>query len=181
MAKKAETENINDKFHLRRQITLLFLLVIVSSTFVINFLSNKMIIKEFNEIAKKSGTENMNLIINILNIEIERLEFAAKDYGAWDNTYDFVEDRNEDYLESNYVDETFENNKWNMFFLLGRDNSVIYSKGYDFYEQEEVIIAEDFVKFLKNQAYLFDEEVKESAIVDTPNGKVMGMGQAEDG
>ena len=163
----------NDRFHLRRQISLIYLLVIISSILIISFVSNSVIKDRFDKIAVDSGTDNMKLVINLLNIHIERLETSARDYGVWDDTYDFVESRNEDYIISNYVNETFETNNWDMFIILASDNTVAFSKGYSLKEKEEWSVSDSLARFVINESYLFEEEGKESAIVASPQGILM--------
>ena len=163
----------NDKFHLRRQISLIYLLVIMSSIFIISLISKSIIKERFDDIAIKSGTDSMRLVINLLNINIERLETSAKDYGVWDDTYDFIYSRSEEYVKSNYVDETFKTNNWDILFILTTDNSVAFSKGYSLDEEEERVISEGLISFIINKNYLFEEEGKESAIVASPEGILM--------
>lgn len=163
----------NDKFHLRRQISLIFFIVIMFSILVISLFTNNIIINRFDAIAEKSGRDNMRLVMNLLNIDIERLETSVKDYSVWDDTYNFIHYRNEDYIESNFVDETFVTNKWNVLLILGEDGSVVYSKGYDNKKEEEVSVSDRLISFIKDEKYLFEDEVQPSAITDSPVGKVI--------
>jgi diguanylate cyclase (GGDEF)-like protein len=173
MGKKTKVKGSNDRFYLRRQILLLFFSVIIVFILLVDIFSNNVIMGEFNDIAEKSGRDNMRLVTNILNIEIKRLEASAKDYGGWDDTYNFVIDKNEEYIESNFVDETFENNDWNALFIVGNDRSIVYSKGYDSDTQEEVSVPGEFVHLLGSEGYLFDKDVEESAIIDTAKGPII--------
>jgi diguanylate cyclase (GGDEF)-like protein len=62
-----------------------------------------------------------------------RLDVILRDWAIWDDTYNYIVDRDNDYIDSNIVNSTFENMKIDYIVLLTRSNNVAY-KG--FFNQE---------------------------------------------
>lgn len=58
-------------------------------------------------------------------------EFAASnstDYGAWDDTYAFIEDGNEEYQRENLIPETFKNLKLNLLMFVRLDGTMVWGQ-----------------------------------------------------
>ena len=66
-------------------------------------------------------------------IESEKLDLQSlnRDWAVWDDTYEFIQDRNETYIQSNLVPETFENNAVNLMLYVNNEKEIVYSDGYD--------------------------------------------------
>ena len=67
------------------------------------------------------------------------LGLFVSDWASWDDTYQFIEDENFRYIESNLVDETFTGSNINFILYLDTEGNIIYFKGVDFKEEEEEI------------------------------------------
>jgi len=79
------------------------------------------------------------------------LGLFVSDWASWDDTYQFIEDENFRYIESNLVDETFTGSNINFILYLDTEGNIIYFKGVDFKEEEEEIeVPEQMVKELVN-------------------------------
>lgn len=66
-------------------------------------------------------------------IETERtgLQRLNRDWAVWDDTYEFLQNRNEGYIESNIMLETFENNAINFMMFLDANGEIVFTEGYD--------------------------------------------------
>jgi diguanylate cyclase (GGDEF)-like protein len=65
-------------------------------------------------------------------IEMSRnLSMTTGDWAAWDDTYQFVQDRNPEYIAANIYPETFQSLDLDFMLFLDLKGQVVYSEGYD--------------------------------------------------
>lgn len=83
---------------------LLGLIVTLSVLWVVDFC---VIQPVFHDLEAKQGLEDHQRVQAAINDEIASLTNIAKDWGTWDDTYDFAVNPNQSYITSNYPDPKF--------------------------------------------------------------------------
>jgi sensor domain CHASE-containing protein len=63
--------------------------------------------------------------------EISAVNTLASDWAWWDDSYRFLEDGNEEFLQSNINRTTFAENRLNVIVLLNRSGNIVYRGAYD--------------------------------------------------
>lgn len=81
--------------------------------------------------SRKYAGEKSNAFEKIFYSELNSLEVLCIDWAFWDDTYEFIEDRNERYVASNLVESTFTNAKINAIVFINKEGEVVFSKFYD--------------------------------------------------
>jgi PAS domain S-box-containing protein len=79
----------------------------------------------------ESSIANAQRFLTNLNITLNTMEQLVNDWGGWDDTYNFIENNNTVYIESNLLDQTLENLNLNMMFFFNASNQLVFSKIYD--------------------------------------------------
>jgi PAS domain S-box-containing protein len=82
---------------------------------------------------------------NGLNDTIANLEAMAADWAPWDNTYRFIQDLNEAYVEENLVDSTFANLRVNFMLFFDADNRIVYSRFYELTPSQPLLDADAII------------------------------------
>src|SRR5512145_198481 len=104
-----------------------FSVVIVVLVIGLFFVTQSYVDEGYLAVEKQSAETNMERALQAVNRELTILERTALDYARWDETYHFVGEQNQDYLESSLGANVFAN--------LNLDNVVIYdSAGRVIYE-----------------------------------------------
>ena len=62
---------------------------------------------------------------------LQNLDRFLWDWASWDDTYEFVRNRNAEYAESNFIDETFVNSKLNAIILWNDKGELVYGRFVD--------------------------------------------------
>ena len=106
---------------------LLILLLTVSST---------ILLQGFTQLEEMEVEKNIARLNNIFADELERLFILAEDYGSWDDTYEYMHTRDEGYINTNFVESTFEGLNLNLIMLLDTNNNIVFErhhhgKGFD--------------------------------------------------
>jgi signal transduction histidine kinase len=103
-----------------------------------------------------ASLENQNVMQGIsqarsaIDYRFSQLEGKVKDYSFWDDTYNFVQNRNEDYVENNFVDETFENLGLNLIAVVDENRSIVYSQSFDLNDSVKVQTSAETESFLSS-------------------------------
>jgi len=96
----------------------------------------------FNNLEMQDCEYSINQALTMINYTLSNLEGQLKDYADWDDTYNFVLNRNQQYTESNFVDETFENLNLNLITIVDANRSLIFSQSYDLNASQKVQTSE---------------------------------------
>lgn len=118
---------------------------IVLLTFIVLFLtlflvSREIIIKSFTALEEQDVTKNTNRVMDAIKDDLENISLRNKDYASWDQTYSFMDRKDEDYIKSELSDDTFSNIKINMLIMVDNDHQLIFAKGFNIDEGKEVLL-----------------------------------------
>lgn len=128
------------------------------------------------ELEKDSVRQNIERAIGALEREIATLDKFAHDWAAWDDTYTFVEDRNEEYIKKNLVDSTFQVLRLNYIVLVNSRGESVYARGYDPEAGEEIAIPSSVAEHILKRGSFSDHQEAYSGLkglVVTPQGPVL--------
>ena len=89
------------------------------------------LMRGINKLEDKAIRTNMTRLQEALSEKKSNLESKLSDWSSWDDTYAFIENRNENYIKSNVMDKTLANLKINFMVFLNSHNAVVYSMGLD--------------------------------------------------
>ena len=74
----------------------------------------------------------------IIEENINNLHVKSSDWSNWDDTYNFIEDSNQAYIDSNLLDDSLNNLRINYMFFFNQNNQLVYQKGYDYHRQQPI-------------------------------------------
>jgi sensor domain CHASE-containing protein len=63
--------------------------------------------------------------------DLDLLGTVCKDWGAWDDTYQFVQDRNEKFIDANFTDETFSDSRLSVLAVLDANRELVWGGCFD--------------------------------------------------
>ncbi len=136
---------------LRRDVLIITGIIFIMLFIVIYTISTNQILSSFSDLEKKYALENVNRSINALNDEILKLDNICYDWAAWDDTYEFVDNPTQEYIDSNLVDSTFTALHLNFIVYVNRSGYIVYAKAYDLRKNQRMPLPEgllDHIDFL---------------------------------
>ncbi len=101
-------------------------------------IQRKIIFPTYITLEKAAVVENLQRVKEAITNEIEHLDTLCIDWAFWDDTYNYVEDRNKDYEQSNLVVETFITGKLNLIMFVDPAGKLIAQNSYDFNTEQEI-------------------------------------------
>jgi sensor domain CHASE-containing protein len=100
------------------------------------------------DLEKKIVSQNVDRVMNQINQECSNLRSRAWDWSVWDDTYSFVNDTNEDYIQWNLQYDSFYNIKINFMIFYNNSGTLVFSKGYDLNEKNETHFPDSLYSFI---------------------------------
>lgn len=108
--------------------------------------------------------------------ENEHLDLLCYDWAAWDATYKYIEDHNEEYVSENLILTSFTETKLNLIYFIDLKGEVVWGEIRDL-DTEEIIQLEMFPpnRFPENHRLLRHESVKShfDGLVMTDSGPML--------
>jgi PAS domain S-box-containing protein len=142
------------------------LLVILATTLILSgaiFSFSRIIIdNNYTNLEKDNVRQEVSRVISAYQTSLDHLNTLNHDWSAWDDTYNFVQTPNDDYIKVNPTDTTFINAKLNYIFIINKSGEIVYSKGFDLAQQQEVPVPENVQEQLTADKILAHENVTSS-------------------
>ncbi|MHC1683916.1 MAG: HD domain-containing phosphohydrolase [Clostridiaceae bacterium] len=106
-------------------ISIVFILVCISGAF-------SFIILRFNDDLETKNIKNdLKTVESLIDREENSLKRTAKDWSHWDETYNFMIDKNQEYVDENLQDNVLSQLNLNFMFYIDTNNNVVHAKTID--------------------------------------------------
>jgi PAS domain S-box-containing protein len=150
MEKRSIWTIIKDSFRDKLKVRVIFitiLTVICSGAFLV-IISNLILNKNYLEMEQISVTRDLARVHQALLYELATLDTIAIDWGAWDDTYAFVQDVNETYIVDNFTASTFDYLNINLIAVVNTAGEIVAIKCYDLAKLQEIAVPVDFYQYI---------------------------------
>lgn len=132
-----------------RKKSLLFVAAIMAVTIVAIFvIARGVLLGGFFTLEENGVKQDVRRAESALSNEISDLETKAADWSASDDTYNFIQDSNADYVRSNLVDSTFVNLRLNLIVFVDNSGRIVWGKAFDLNRQKESVLPESLFRYL---------------------------------
>src|SRR5579859_1513174 len=105
---------------IRKKILLYSALALGAFLPAVYFVSRFSLMNGFSRLESSYAYESVRRLQNHLESEQSQLSTMARDYAQWDRTYEFMANRDRNYVRSELTDDTFNIIHINLFLLLDR-------------------------------------------------------------
>jgi signal transduction histidine kinase len=109
----------------------------------------------FTNLENHEVTQGINQAFSVIDYRLSQLDGKVKDYSFWDDTYNFVQNRNSDYVENNFVDETFNNLNLNLIAVVDNNRSLVYCQSFDLNNQSKVQTSKETESLLTSDDWIW--------------------------
>ncbi len=103
------------------------------------------------------------------------LDLLAYDWSAWDDTYQFMDDMNEGYTESNLANSTFTTTPLDLVLYVDVESNLFFGSGYDHDKEEFTPVPQSIIDELQpgSPFLTLDEESGTSGLLVLPEGNLL--------
>jgi PAS domain S-box-containing protein len=132
-----------------RQKTLLVIgATLVGMVGVFYVAASNILLRAIEQAEEQSNRQAMQSVLNLLAQEKEDFHNIFASWAAWDDTYRFVQDRNQAYIESTLAPAGFVDLRVNLGLILNSAGEVVYGANFDFESNRVMPVPEPIKKYL---------------------------------
>ena len=168
-----------------------FVISYISLIFFLFFISYKFFLNDFLLLEKIQNENNIKSFLTTIDNDLKNLKSTANDYSNWDDTYEFIENKNKEYIYENFREgsQTLKNLNIDSMIYLNLEQEVVFSI-YDNKDLEnnkndfeKFIIAkfkekddlDSIVDFNSTFLYLSKSEILKSDKLGEPRGYIIAI------
>lgn len=112
-----------------RSKVLIFVLTVSAVFALTSYLVQRAImLPGFEKVEREEASKDVARCVQALRRDCEHLSQAAADYAAWDDTYEYVIDRNSAFESKNLLAETFRNLRLNLLLIVDLEGSRVWGE-----------------------------------------------------
>ena len=158
-----------------RKVTLFILLLTSLGLMVMMALIFRLVVRDgFSGIEEQLAGQNMERVVRAIENEVSRVRQHTFDWAVWDDTYQYVDDRNEEYEQGNLKADSFTSLGLTAVVLLDREGQVVWGHGIDAVADEltdpPAGMVETMRGFLPAEGGGLPEEVERKGAMLLPDG-----------
>lgn len=110
-------------------LAIVFVLVVLFSA--LYAILSRVLIADFLDIEQREAIDHAARVTDALENKTEELSIKLSDWGQWDDTYAFVQDRNQEYIDSNLQDEALQILHINFVIIADNNDQIVFEKHVD--------------------------------------------------
>lgn len=134
------------------------------------------VVDRFGQVEKEYVNQNMERAVSSVDQDITTVATAASDWAIWDDTYIFAEDRNQDYIDSNFQDSSFNSLRMNLILILDTSGEPIHGQAFDLESDEMTPVPSSFLQQLSSSSPLVQHQETDTGtqgILTLPEGPML--------
>ena len=117
--------------------------------FLLSMMLNEIITKSYLKIEKNNVRSELQRTINLIKIEQDNLKLLATDWAVWDDSYEFINNPNKKYIDSNFTDSTFTESNLSFVAYVNKSGKVVYGDAFDAELERQVPLPESLLPHLQ--------------------------------
>jgi sensor domain CHASE-containing protein/nitrogen-specific signal transduction histidine kinase len=137
--------------------------------------SRRILLGSFKQLENETVQENTRRGLDSVRQALDTLTITARDWAYWDDTYSFVQDPDQSYIDSNIIDQTFITIHLNALLFFNSSNELVLGRGFDLHSGKQIPIPSGLEAHLVTTDLLQTgndlEEV--SGLIRLPDGLMM--------
>ncbi len=127
--------------------------LILSTTVVLSLgafylLSRAILVQGFTELEKSDTRQNVERAHDALAETVDALNTKSCDWSSWDDTYKFIQDRNDAYIQSNLTDQSLEMLKLTGMVFYDVDGRLVHLKDLSGKSESIARVSADLLRFI---------------------------------
>jgi signal transduction histidine kinase len=149
---------------MRVKILVIMVLVAIANVLALYGGSQLILLRSFASLEEQNVKQNVERAMSVLSNEFAELSSKTGDYAEWDDTYVFVQDANEDYIQANLDAETFANLRVDVVLFINTLGELVFGKTFHHNLSESTIIPPALSELLSNDDLLWNHSSTDSRI-----------------
>lgn len=159
-------------FSIKLKVAIMLLFNVIILVFFIYIISVTIISKSYLSIEKKAVVQDIQRVNDAIENRYVQLTVKLTDWASWDDSYQFMQDKNKDYIKSNIQNTSLSNLKINAMVFVDIRNVIFFNKIVDFTNNQEISLESliSHIKFNNKLTIHEDTDNTVAGIIMLPEG-----------
>ncbi len=153
---------------IRKRASIVVLAAVLALITVLYEISQSILLGSFSAVERESTTQNIARAQDAIAAQYTFLENKSGDWANWDDTYQFMEDGNAEYVRSNVTTQSLTDMNLNLMLFVRPTGEVLASRAVNLETQEEVEVPPSLLSHVKSGDLL-----REPAPGETDRGGIL--------
>lgn len=150
--------------NLRRKTFLIMTVTPIIMILVMYVGAQFILMDNYAALEKQRAELNVKRGLSALSNVLSELDSIVGDWAAWDGTYTFIQGANDDYIESNLVDDTFVNLRLSIMLFMNSEGDVVYGQSFNLTAMNETPVSQELLNSLSANDFLWNHSDTERSI-----------------
>src|SRR4030042_142970 len=115
---------------MRTKMLAITVISVIAGTLALYIGANIIVLGSFAELEEKTVQQNVGRSLSALDNEFIDLRSKTGDYAEWDETYDFIQNGNEEYIYNNLDAPTWANLRVDLVVFISAAGQVVYGTAF---------------------------------------------------
>ncbi len=140
---------------LRKKTLLAIGTTLILMVLIIYSITSAILLGGYAKLERQNILQNADQAMKIIDDELAQLKSVVGDWAPWDDTYQFVQDMNQDYIDNNLMDSTVVNLHVNFLIFVNTGGKIVYCKFSDLETGEGTVCPDSLIKHIYSCSFLF--------------------------
>lgn len=112
-------------------------IAITLAGFIVLFaiIADTVIVASYTDLEEQEARLNVDRVLAALDSELSVIDYTTRDWAFWDDTYRYIQDRNQQYADTNLGEGTLETIRMNVVQFYDAEGKLVTERGYDPFPQ----------------------------------------------
>lgn len=164
------------KFGIRAKILISIAVFLSLFFFIEAFIFYNVFIEGFKQVEEQNMVVGMQRTEGLIDNEINNYLTKLSDWANWNDTYNFIIDKNQAYIDSNLQDTSLGNLRLNFMVFIATNGAIVKEKGISFETNKDIPIPKDLHNLLLKPNIITTHKTldsKSEGIVRLANGFIL--------
>lgn len=114
------------------------LVVVIMLVIALVLTSRNLVLSRFASLEQDDAKVQVHRVVNEIESTLDKLQAFCSDWAFWDDTFQFVTDRNAEYIENNLMDATFVDQRLNFMMYFNSQDELVHQQFFNLVNAQAV-------------------------------------------
>lgn len=149
---------------IRRKTLLILISTLVTLAMVLFGSSQLILLRRFTQLEQKETVADVGRVLHAAAAKVSNLKLVASDWAYWDDTYTFVQDRDEHYIAANLGSDSLSNLDLNLMLLVDAAGQIVFAHVTGTDKRDEAAIPQPIQILLTSGSLLLQQATPTSSL-----------------
>ena len=149
---------------LRTKTLLVIGAILVLMIIFISTITKFILLDGYTNLEKQNILRSADQAVRMLDAELDQIASVVGDWAPWDDTYQFVQDRNQEYVDDNLMDSALINLAVDFLVFLDSENNIVFCKYVDPETEEGAICPNSLLTYASSKLSISQNKSSEEVI-----------------